>query len=208
MSRASQVASIPCLAWTMALVGCGGMTESPGFPSAPRDGGKDAALLRDAGPPDAWNDTSLPPNTADASDDGCTSGVPALCTGLRDITGCPVQGCRVDGSIECPRQGSCMLPLDPNECSWRLEGGRDLLSVGIDWSGRSSVRRVEADGGTTDVLPMQASEQDCPSGGGWFFVRDEQSITVTLCPAQCNEHLGPPETAFMLERRWMISETP
>jgi hypothetical protein len=51
---------------------------------------------------------------------------------------------------------------------------------------------------------MQASEQDCASGGGWFAVRDAQGITVTLCPAQCNEHLGPPQTAFVLERGWQI----
>jgi hypothetical protein len=68
------------------------------------------------------------------------------------------------------------------------------------------VRRVEADGGTTDVLPIQASEQDCSSGGGWFTVRDQQGITVTLCPAQCNEHLGPPVTAFQLVRWWQIIE--
>ena len=55
-----------------------------------------------------------------------------------------------------------------------------------------------------DVLPMQATEQDCSSGGGWFFVRDEQGITVTLCPVLCSEHLGPAETAFVLERRWII----
>jgi hypothetical protein len=189
MSRMPQVLSISCLLWTVGLAGCGETNDSHGLPSATPDGGNDGT---DVGPADAPSETAVPP---DAGDAGCPE---LTCAGLLPLTACPMQ------AVCCPLQGTCDLPLDPTQCSWRLQGGSMLNPVEF-LNGTSPVRRVEVDGGTTDVLPLQASEQDCASGGGWFTVRDSQGITVTLCPAECNEHLGEPGTAFVLERRWAIT---
>jgi hypothetical protein len=48
------------------------------------------------------------------------------------------------------------------------------------------------------------SEEDCPVTGGWFAAYVPGGASVTLCPALCEEHLGPPGVPFVLEWTWTV----
>jgi hypothetical protein len=179
----------------LALVGCGGAIEGA-KPRPNADAGSDGGNPPDAGPGDARYDTA-----PEVGAGGC---VPDEQTPCSTAGGCPTYGvCTPNGFVDCPLSGSCSLPLAPDACSWRVE------TVGADFTeygrlGRSPVHRVELDGGTMEVLPMVASEQDCSANGGWFAAWAEGAWTVTLCPTQCDEHTPPPRVAFVLEWIWAV----
>jgi hypothetical protein len=76
----------------------------------------------------------------------------------------------------------------------------------------NTVTVSDADAGTSEV-PAVISASDCGPGGGYYAVTQNavlvdrdyeeyltESLTFTLCPASCAEHLQSPPEIFTLER--------
>jgi hypothetical protein len=87
---------------------------------------------------------------------------------------------------------------------------KQVVMVGHNWEG-NTVIVSDADAGTREV-PAVVSASDCRPDGGYYAVMENaaeslgygeymtDSVTFTLCPVSCAEHLQFPQEIFTLER--------